>query len=136
MLRDLASIWRPLTTDVPQESISGPDLFNIFINGLVDGSEHILSEFTDDIKLGRMAVIAEFHAAIQRDMDKLEKSVDRNLINFNKAKCKVLDLVGKNLKGQYMLGATQVGSSLAEKDLGLPVYTKSGLHWMKYLPSD
>lgn len=75
-----------------------------------------------------MADIAEFHAAIQRDMDKLEKSVDRNLINFNKAKCKVLDLVGKNLKGQYMLGATQVGSSLAEKDLGLPVYTKSGLH--------
>lgn len=122
MLRDLASIWRPLTTDVSQESILGPVLFNTFVNGLFDGSECVRSKFTENIKLGRMADIAEFHAAIQRDMDKLEKSADKNLINFNKAKRKVLHLVGKNLKGQYMLGATQAGSNLAENDLGVPVY--------------
>jgi len=39
-------------------------------------------------------------------------------VKFSKDKCKVLHLGKNNLKHQYMLGTTQLESSLAEKDLG------------------
>ncbi|KAK4823861.1 hypothetical protein QYF61_007509 [Mycteria americana] len=63
-------------------------------------------------------------AAIQRNLDRLEKWVARNLVQFNKGKCKVLHLGRNNPRHQYILGAVQLGGSFAEKDLGVPVDTK------------
>ena len=39
-------------------------------------------------------------------------------MKFNKGKCEVLLLGRNNLRHQYMLEATQLESSFAEKDLG------------------
>ncbi|KAK4825778.1 hypothetical protein QYF61_002341 [Mycteria americana] len=53
--------------------------------------------------------------------DRLEKWDDRNLMKFNKEECNILHLGKNNPMHQYMLGATQLESNLAEKDLGVLV---------------
>lgn len=55
--------WRPVTGDVPGRFLKSPK-FNIFVNGLNDGAEYLLSIFADNTKLGGVAATAEGCAAI------------------------------------------------------------------------
>jgi len=75
--------------------IPGLILFKIFTSDLHAGEVCTLSKFTDDTKLRGAADKSDCCGAIQRDQDRLVNWAERNLMQFNRRKNKVLHL-GKN----------------------------------------
>lgn len=84
-----------------QGLILGPLLFNMLIN---DGTE-CTSKFSDDTKLEGVVDTPQGCAALQRDLDIVQKCVNGNPIKPNKGKCRVPHL-GRNDPrcGTFLLG--------------------------------
>ena len=114
---------------VPQGSILGPVLLNIFVGDMDSGTECTLSKFANDTKLCGVADMLEGRDAIQRDLDRIERWTCVNRMNFNKANCKVLQMGRGNPKHKYSLGGEWLESSPEEKGLGVLMDGKLNMSW-------
>ncbi|GAB0183362.1 cAMP-dependent protein kinase inhibitor alpha [Grus japonensis] len=74
------------------------------INDVDSGTKCKLSKFADDAKVSDATDTLEEKDAIQWDLGRLEEWVPVNLMQFNKAKCKVLHMGQGNHQYQHGLG--------------------------------
>ncbi|KAE8615256.1 hypothetical protein XENTR_v10008456 [Xenopus tropicalis] len=118
------SNWTSVVSGVPQGSVLGPLLFNLFINDLEVGIDSIVSIFADDTKLCKTISSMQDAAALQSDLTKLDNWAANWKMRFNVDKCKVMHFGRNNINANYLLNGSVLGVSLMEKDLGVFVDNK------------
>ncbi|CAM5174269.1 unnamed protein product [Natator depressus] len=121
LLKGELSGWREVISGVPQGSVLGPILFNLFITDLGTKSGSVLIKFADDTKLGGIANLEKDRDIIQEDLDDLVNWSNSNRMKFNSEKCKVMYLGINNKNFSYKLGTHQLEVTEEEKDLGVLV---------------
>ena len=108
---------------VPQGSVLGPILFDIFINDidLLGAFIDILKKFADDTKLGKVIMSENDRGVLQDCLDKLMDWADKWGMKFNTDKCKVMHLGHSNPQYQYKMGSKVLGNTETERDIGVLV---------------
>ena len=115
------SNWKSVLSGVPQGSVLGPILFLIYINDLDDSITSNVLKFADDTKLFRKVNTDGDKQHLQNDLDRLVKWSEKWQMLFNLGKCKCIHTGHRNLKVNYRMGDTVLGTTVKEKDLGVTI---------------
>ncbi|CAM5165119.1 unnamed protein product [Natator depressus] len=115
------SEWRGVTSGVPQGSVLGPILFNLFINDLEKGVNREVAKFADDTNLLKIVKTKADCEELQKDLTKLSDWATKWQMKFNVDKCKVMHIGKNNLHYTYNMMGANLATTNQEKDLGVIV---------------
>ena len=128
-LRGSYSNWSTAPSGVPQRSVLGPILFNIFINDLPPCLQYSFCVlFADDLKLYLKIQSDVDRIHLQSDLNNISLWATKNCISFNISKSAVLHLGSNNDKLAYFLNGVKLSPKDSIRDLGIIVDSKLKFH--------
>lgn len=122
VLNGYTSAWHFVPSGVPQGSLLGPLLFNIFINDVSScflNSKFLL--YADDMKIFKNVNDINDCLSLQEDLDRFQNYCNLNRLELNVVKCFALTFSRKtnNIKYQYHLLGHQLKFVDEIRDLGV-----------------
>lgn len=112
-----------VSSGVPQGSILGPLLFNIFINDIVDNLDsdvHCLL-YADDLKVYSQVTSIRDCLKLQHNLDKVSRWCELNRLYLNPDKCSVMSygLIQQTLQHNYTINGSTLHRPDTVRDLGV-----------------
>jgi hypothetical protein len=117
-LRGHFSNWTPVTSGVPQGSILGPLLFNIFLSDLPNIIVSKNSSYADDFKVHSPSYLS---TRLQMDLDNINDWSKENALELNPSKCVVMYFGHNNPRNTYHIGPNVITAKSSHPDLGILV---------------
>jgi hypothetical protein len=116
-LRGSFSPWTAVTSGVPQGSVLGPVLFNIYssdLSGIISAANNL---YADDIKIFSPATTP----CLQADLDKISSWASKNCLPLNPSKCVVMHFGLHNAHHKYFIDGSAIKVANQHFDLGILV---------------
>ena len=115
------SSWSEIIAGVPQGSILGPLLFNIFLNDLfLYPQETFLSNYADDKSLYSIGnTIEGVKKALSKDFRIIQNWFHENLMVLNAKKCHYMRFGTSSENDDFLLDGIKLPNSCEEKILGV-----------------
>ena len=119
VLNGASSEWSRVYSGVPQGSVLGPLLFNIYVNDIpsVVNSETLM--FADDTKIFRKIQSQSDFLQFQQDISNLLAWSVKWQLKFNLSKCFIFHLGPDHFYGDYYLDGVQISPNSIVRDLGV-----------------
>ena len=117
----LSNTEEEVLSGVPQGSILGPLLFNLYINDLVEGIKSDVLLYADDTKLYRVISSCEDIHLLQADLQRNDDWMKKWIMEINTQKSHILTLGPQNFSSSYFLGSAALTLSREERDPGIIV---------------
>ena len=111
--------WEDVKSSVPQGTVLGGVLFNLYVNDIDVGIESFVRKFANDTKMARIVEEDDDALALQRDIDGMMEWARKWEMKFNVDKCKVLHVGRLNKRYRYRIGDVDLVEAMEEKDLGV-----------------
>ena len=134
LINGAKSEWIPVSSGVPQGTLLGPILFNVFIIDIVDNINSEIRLFADDCVCYRQIRSHEDHIALQKDIHHLGDWAQRWNMRFEPSKCKIMHISRKtHHKSHYLysLQDTALDSVTHTKYLGVTI--TNDLRWNRHV---
>ena len=123
-----SSTWCEVSSGVPQGSVLGPLLFNIYVNDIASQVNSTILQFADDLKMFRVIHDVTDFNQLQEDIDSLVTWANKWQLRFNVSKCHLLHLGKLHYYGTYNIQGNLIPPSESVKDLGVIIDDKLKFH--------
>lgn len=121
-INGFVSSWHGVPSGVPQGSLIGPLLFNIFINDVNTCFTHSnFLLYADDLKIFKPIDTINDSLLLQQDLDRFEKYCAVNKLELNLAKCQFITFTRKQniIEYNYTIKNCRLDKVSEIKDLGV-----------------
>lgn len=127
VLNGFSSASFPIPSGVPQGSILGPLLFNIFINDISQCFKYSRSQlFADDMKIYKLITNSQDTELLQADLNALHDYCVRNKLDLNISKCCCITFSRSTrfIKSEYKVNGQVLSRVNTVVDLGVTLDSK------------